>query len=209
MVALMFCGLALAAPCTVLSAQSAEEILAKMDQKMDRADTDGCYFVMELKVPIIGALPAEVYMLHNNIRIQTSVGSSHVIEWTDGTTQWEYESDKNQVTIKQDTKLKTENDADAKLGLFDAAAEGYDLKIDKETDKAWNILCTKSKSNKNKDDPKKMELVVAKGSYLPISLKTSVNGVAITLRDVRIGVKEAEVTFDEKDYPGVKIIDKR
>lgn len=205
----MFCGLALAAPCTVLSAQSAEEILAKMDQKMDRADTDGCYFVMELKVPIIGALPAEVYMLHNNIRIQTSVGSSHVIEWTDGTTQWEYESDKNQVTIKQDTKLKTENDADAKLGLFDAAAEGYDLKIDKETDKAWNILCTKSKSNKNKDDPKKMELVVAKGSYLPISLKTSVNGVAITLRDVRIGVKEAEVTFDEKDYPGVKIIDKR
>ena len=209
MVALRFCGLALAAPCTVLSAQSAEEILAKMDQKMDRADTDGCYFVMELKVPIIGALPAEVYMLHNNIRIQTSVGSSHVIEWTDGTTQWEYESDKNQVTIKQDTKLKTENDADAKLGLFDAAAEGYDLKIDKETDKAWNILCTKSKSNKNKDDPKKMELVVAKGSYLPISLKTSVNGVAITLRDVRIGVKEAEVTFDEKDYPGVKIIDKR
>lgn len=205
----MFCGLALAAPCTVLSAQSAEEILAKMDQKMDRADTDGCYFVMELKVPIIGALPAEVYMLHNNIRIQTSVGSSHVIEWTDGTTQWEYESDKNQVTIKQDTKLKTENDADAKLGLFDAAAEGYDLKIDKETDKAWNILCTKSKSNKNKDDPKKMELVVAKGSYLPISLKTSVNGVAITLRDVRIGIKEAEVTFDEKDYPGVKIIDKR
>ena len=205
----MLCGLALAAPRTVLYAQSAEEILAKMDKEMERADTEGCYFVMELKVPIIGSLPAEVYILNNKLRVQTSVGGNYVIEWKDGTTQWEYESDKNQVTVKQDKKLATDSDADDKLGLFDTATEGYDLKIDKETNKAWNILCTKSKSNKNKDDPKKMELVVAKGSYIPISLKTTINGVTITLRDVRIGVKEAEVTFDEKDYPGVKIIDKR
>jgi hypothetical protein len=54
-----------------------------------------------------------------------------------------------------------------------------------------------------------MDLVVAKGTYWPVSLTTSVTAASVTLRDISFGVTEQQVTFNEKDYPGVKIVDKR
>ena len=54
-----------------------------------------------------------------------------------------------------------------------------------------------------------MDLVVAKGTYWPVSLSTSVTAATMTMRDLSFGVTEKQVTFDEKDYPGVKIVDKR
>ena len=83
------------------------------------------------------------------------------------------------------------------------------MTIEKETDKAWFIKCKKSKSNKDKDSPKKMSLVVAKADYFPISLSMSDSGVAFTMRDISFGVSEKDVTFNQADYPDATIIDKR
>ena len=71
------------------------------------------------------------------------------------------------------------------------------------------FLCKKSRSNTNKDDPKNMDLVVAKGTYMPKSLSTKVTGITITMRDLDYNVTEKDVTFNPADYPGVKIVDER
>ena len=52
--------------------------------------------------------------------------------------------------------------------MLDSVKEGYDVKLKKETDQAWEFVCTKSKTNTKKDDPKKINLVISKTTYLPI-----------------------------------------
>ncbi len=54
-----------------------------------------------------------------------------------------------------------------------------------------------------------MDLVVAKDSYLPISLSTKMYGITITMRDLGFDVTDQDVTFREADYPGVQIVDER
>lgn len=54
-----------------------------------------------------------------------------------------------------------------------------------------------------------MELVVAKGTYYPVSLCTKMMGVTMTLRDVTFGVSDEQVTFNPADYPGVTVKDER
>ena len=93
--------------------------------------------------------------------------------------------------------------------MFKGVTDGYDVSIKKETVDAWYILCKKSKSNTKKDDPSTMDLVVAKGTYAPVSLSSRVAGIAITLRDIKYGVTEDQVTFDKSKYPNVVVVDKR
>ena len=57
--------------------------------------------------------------------------------------------------------------------------------------------------------PKKMTLIVAKGTYMPVSLSASVSLMTITMRDLSYGVTEKQVTFNPEDYPNATIVDKR
>ena len=93
--------------------------------------------------------------------------------------------------------------------MLDSVTKGYDVKLRKETAKTWEFRCTKSKDNTVKDDPKTMDLVVAKGTYLPVSLKAGKGIVSVILRDFALNVTEKDVTFDPSQYPNAKIIDKR
>ena len=93
--------------------------------------------------------------------------------------------------------------------MLQGVTEGYDVSLTSETDEAWYFLCKKSRTNKDKDDPKKMDLVIAKDTYLPISLKSTMKGVTMTMRNFAVGMSEEEVTFNPADYPDVTIIDKR
>jgi outer membrane lipoprotein-sorting protein len=93
--------------------------------------------------------------------------------------------------------------------MFSGITDGYDVTLKKETADAWYFLCKKSKTNTDKDDPKSIDLVVAKGTYYPVSLKAKLSGVTMTLRDVSFGVTEQQVTFNPKDYPTATIVDKR
>ena len=81
--------------------------------------------------------------------------------------------------------------------------------IVKETADTWQLRCSKSKSNKEKDDPGKMDLVVSKKNYLPVSLTAKVKGITMTLRNFSIGVSKKEVTFNPSEFKGAKITDKR
>ena len=190
----------------VLVAQTPKEILSRMDAEMDKHDKEGLIMTVDAKVPILGTMTTKTYTLGDKARVEANMMGVDVITWTDGKTSWTYNSKKNEVEIsKQEGSSESEGDAE----MFNGITQGYDVTIDKETAKTWELICKKSKSNKDKDTPKKMELVVAKGTFMPISLKTKISGIGITMRNISFGVTEKQVTFNANDYPGVTIVDKR
>lgn len=190
----------------VMVAQTPQEILSRMDAEMDKHNKEGLIMTVDAKVPILGTMTTKTYTLGDKARVEANMMGVDVITWTDGKTSWTYNSKKNEVEIsKQEGSSESEGDAE----MFNGITQGYDVTIDKETAKTWELICKKSKSNKDKDAPKKMELVVAKGTYMPISLKTKISGIGITMRNISFGVTEKQVTFNANEYPGATIVDKR
>ncbi len=198
------CALAVAA-----YAQTAEEIMAKMGEVMAQVgEESGLRMTMDIKIPILGTMSTKAWSLGDKMRMEAKMMGKKLITWQDGETEWTYDSDANTITIeKQDTSKKSEEKEN--MEMFQNATEGYDVSIGKETATAWTIKCRKNRSNTNKDDPKNMEIVVAKGTYYPVSLSAKVDMVTVTMRDLKFHVTEQEVTFNKADYPGATVIDKR
>lgn len=194
---------------TSAMAQTAEEIITRMDAEMSKHnESEGFAMTMDMKIIFIGTISSRSYILGDKMRIEANRDGKDFITWSDGKTEWSYDSEKNEIEITN-AKPKEKSEAESDAKMFTGITEGYDVKIDKETPTEWHIRCKRSKSNPDKDAPKKMDLVVAKGTYWPVSLSTSVTAATVTMRDLSFGVTEKQVTFDEKDYPGVKIVDKR
>ena len=190
-------------------AQTAQEIVERMDKKISAFDEkDGVSMVMEMKIPILGTISAKAETRGDKLRMEMHKGDVHSINWSDGKTQWDYDVTKNEIVITNvDKKKDTKTEGDAEM--FKGICDGYDVSIDKETDKFWFIKCKKSKNNMEKDDPKTMDLIVEKGTYNPKSLSAKLKGITITMRDLAYGIPESRVTFNPADYPTVKIVDKR
>ena len=202
------CIAALLASAAISFAQTPEEIIERMDSEMKKADEMGLAITMDIAIPIIGKTSAAMKVRGEKSRTEMSVKDIKETLWMDKTTMWTYSSANNEVVIdnrKEDSKSSQEEN----MEMFTGITEGYDVKLEKETADTWQFRCDKSKSNTNKDDPKKMELVVSKKTYLPISHSCSIKGVTVTLRDFAPGVTEEEVTFDPSKYADAKIIDKR
>ena len=191
----------------VAFAQTPEEIIAKMEAELDKHEAEGIIMTIDMKIPIIGTMTTKAYTLGDKMRVEGSMMGVNLVTWTDGVTEWTWDSKKNEIEIKKEDPKKKAEEADA--AMFSGITDGYDVTLKKETADAWYFLCKKSKTNTEKDDPKSMDLVVAKGSYYPVSLKAKLSGVTMTLRDVSFGVTEQQVTFNPKDYPTATIVDKR
>lgn len=205
----LFSIIAFIAMAAVAVAQTPEEIISRMEAEMAKHDEkEGLAMTLEMKIPILGTFSSRNYTLGDKYRIEVSKDGKQTITWSDGQTDWNYDSEKNQVEIKKhEVKEKTETEGDAKM--FNGITDGYDVKLDKETSDTWQFLCKRSKSNPDKDAPKKMTLVVAKGTYMPVSLSASVSLMTITMRDLSYGVTEEQVTFNPKNYPNATLVDKR
>lgn len=188
-------------------AQTPEEIVSKMEEAFKAHEAEGLIMTMDIKIPIIGTISSDSRMLGDKIKVVGNMAGQSIITWTDGKTSWSYDSQKNEIEIK-DEDLSKKSDSDNKE-MFTGVTDGYDVSIKKETDTEWQLHCKKSKTNTDKDDPKNMELVVAKGTFYPVILKAKLKGVTLTMRNIGFGVKEKEVTFNAADYPGVTIVDKR
>ena len=146
----------------------------------------------------------------NDVRRLAELGikGKKAINWSDSVTDWQYDVQKNEITISR-SKPSEKSDPENNMKMLDSVTEGYDVKLKSETDQAWYFVCTKSKSNTKKDDPKRMDLVISKATYLPISVQAKEKGVTITMRNFAVGVKEKDITFNPADYPSAKIIDNR
>ena len=183
-------------------AQTPEEIISRMEQVMAEHEKDGIIMTMDIKIPILGTASTTTYILGDKVKMKGTVAGADIVTWADGKTK------ENKITItRADEKKSAEKSSDTEM--FSGITEGYDVSISGETDKVWKILCKKSKDNKEKDDPKTMNLVVAKGTFYPVSLSAKMSGITMTMRDLSYGVTEAQVTFNPADYPDATIEDKR
>lgn len=193
----------------VAVAQTPEEIISRMEAEMAKHDEkEGLAMTMDMKIPILGTFSSRTYTLGDKYRIEVSEDGKQSITWSDGKTDWTYSSEKNEIEIKKhEVKEKKENEGDAKM--FNGITDGYDVKLDKETSDTWQFLCKRSRLNPDKDAPKKMTLVVAKGTYMPVSLSASISLMTLTMRDLSYGVTEEQVTFNPQDFPNATIVDKR
>ena len=195
---------------TVAMAQTAEEIITHMEAEMSKHDeSEGTAMTMDMKIIFVGTISSRNYVLGDKMRIEAiNDDGKNFVTWSDGKTEWVYDSEKNEIEITNaKPKEKSETNGDTKL--FQDITDGYEVKIDKETATEWHIRCKRSKSNPDKDAPKRMDLVVAKGTYWPVSLSTSVTAATVTMRDFSFGVTEEQVTFNPNEFPNANIIDKR
>lgn len=194
---------------TTAMAQTAEEIVSRMNAEISKHnESEGFAITMDMKIILVGTISSRSYILGDKMRIEANKDGKDFVTWSDGKTEWSYDSETNEIEIKN-AKPKEKSDKDSNTKMFKDVTEGYDVRVDKETATEWHIRCKRSKSNPDKDAPKRMDLVVAKGTYWPVSLTTSVTAASVTMRDISFGVTESQVTFNEKDYPGAKIVDKR
>ena len=190
-------------------AQTAEEIVARMDAAMEQVSAEnGFRMTMDLKIPILGTMSTKAWSLGDKMRMEAEMMGKKIVTWQDGETEWTYDSDEKTITVTAQDKTK-KSDEKENMKMFQSATEGYDVSIAKETAESWTIKCKKNRFNTNKDDPKNMEIVIAKGTYYPVSLSARVDMVTVTMRNLRFNVSEKDVTFNKADYPGATIIDKR
>ena len=188
-------------------AQTPQQIVSQMETELGKHESEGVVMDIDVKIPILGTMTTKTYTLGDKARIEGEARGVKVITWTDGKTTWTYNSKKNEVEIDKSSEDASASEGD--MEMFSDITEGYDVTIDKETNAEWYLLCKKSKSNKDKDAPKKMNLVVAKKTYMPKSLSVKVSGMTMTMRNISFGVNEKQVTFNANDYPGVTIVNKQ
>lgn len=189
-------------------AQTPQEIVSRMEEAMEKHEKEGLVMTMDIKIPILGTMSTKTYVLGDKYKSEGGMMGVKIVTWSDGTTTWTYDGKKDEITIEDTAHAKPdENKGDTEM--FTGVADGYDVSLKKETDDAWYLLCKKSKDNKEKDDPKSMDLVVAKGTYYPVSISAKVSGVSVKIYDVSFGVSDNQVTFNKADYPRATIVDKR
>ena len=190
-------------------AQPPEEILARMEEGLNKHDNSRIAMTIDIKFPILGTISTRTYMIGDKMRTDATMMGAKIITWSDGTTQWAYNDQENTLEIKNDNKKKTDSKKDGDVEMFEGISDGYDVSIKKETADEWYILCRKSRNNTDKDAPKTMDVVVAKSDYHPVSLSAKMAGMTMTMREISFDVTEQQVTFRREDYPGATVIDKR
>ena len=192
-----------------LRAQTPEEVVERMNAEFRKGDSLGMSFDFVMSIPILGEFRSTNYTLGDKLKIELFAKGNKITSWNDGTTEWEYNLEKNEVKITN-AKPKEEKDNLGDTGLVTGVSEGYDLSFDKKTnDKVWYIVCKKNKSNKEKDDPKRIDLAVSKADYSTIYMNTKAKGIGLSLENFKVGVTEKEVTFNPADYPNATIVDER
>ena len=205
---ILICIAALLASAALTTAQTPQEIIDRMDAEMNKGDQAGLAITMEMKIPILGTVSARINTRGDFSRTEMNAKEIKSTLWSDGTTTWTYTPSDNELVIDNASKSSSSNEDN--VGMLKGITAGYDVKLTKETADAWYFECKKSKTNTEKDDPKKMDLVVAKGTYMPVELSTKVKGITISMKNPVIGVNEADVKFDMSKIPaGVKVTDKR
>lgn len=187
-----------------LHAQTTDEIISRMETEYEAHQSEGVIMTMDIKVALLVDVSTRIMSLGDKYCATIADGST--VTWGDGKTTWTYNQEKNEVTIGNAT---ADSDASGSVSVLKGITAGYKVKLVKETSQAWYFKCKKLSSNKNKDDIKKMELVVDKETYYPVSMTSKGLLVSVAIRDVSFGVTEDQVTYNPALYSDAKIIDKR
>jgi len=103
-----------------------------------------------------------------------------------------------------------ESEENKEKDLASGVTEGYKVSIAGETADRWILKCKKLRSNDDKGDPKRMDLIVSKKTYLPISLNAKAVAVKSMdvdkekLTDSKLAAGSTMTMVSEKMYLGAK-----
>lgn len=195
-----------------LLAQTPEEIVERMMDEMDRGSAEGFSMDFNMNLPVVGTVYSHNMVLGERMKSVVTGKDKNgkdktSVSWSDATTKWTYKSETGEITIENKASSSDSDKSETKA--FDNLTNGYKLTLKKETDDAWYIVSKKLRTNKNKDDAKKMELTVSKATYLPICLRSKSLLITVSIENYALGVTEESVTFDPAAYPNAPIVDKR
>ena len=198
---------------TLTFAQTGLEIVNRMNERINARKATGISLNVDVKVPIVGVITTKTTVLGDRRCIRMNVKGQDIINYNDGETNWLYMAEANSVIISNDTLTQAiqanRGQGSMDMDIFGDITEGYDISIKSENLVKWELLCKRKKSKDDDDSPKKITIEVRKESYDPISLTTKIMGITCTMNDFKFGVTEKDVTFNESDFPGVKIVDNR
>ena len=77
-------------------AQTAEEIIAKMDEAMSQvSEENGFRMTMDMKIPILGTMSTNAWTRGDKMRMEAKMMGKQLITWQDGETEWTYDADEN------------------------------------------------------------------------------------------------------------------
>lgn len=192
--------------------QTGAEIIDRMNERINSRSGDGISLVVDVKVPVLGAIATKTAVLGEKRRLDVKMKEHNVITFSEKDTIWIYTEETNSIIISNDSVMaqsKSSNQGGMNVDIFGDLTEGYDITIKSQNLVKWELACKRKKSNKDDDSPKNMTLEVRKETYEPISMSTKMMGINCTMHDFKFGISEKEVTFNEADFPGVTIVDQR
>lgn len=193
-------------------AQTGAEIIDRMNERINSRSGDGISLVVDVKIPVLGAVVTKTAMLGEKSRLDMKMKEHNVVTFTQKDTLWIYTAETNSIIITNDTlmaKASSSNQGGMDMDMFGDLTEGYDITIKSQNLVKWELACKRKRSNKDDDAPKNITLEVRKETYEPISMSTKMMGINCTMHDFKFGISEKEVTFNEADFPGVTIVDQR
>lgn len=200
----LFAAIMLAMTAFVAGAETPEEIVSRMEAAINSRAEDGIAMTIRVKVPIVGEMCTKTYSRGKKSLTKSNVKGVDCFVWTDGGQIWTYNNKTNEIYYAKSSS-SPDND---NMALFDGIADGYDLCLVEEDEKSWTLKGSKMKSNEDDEAPKKLEIVIAKGSYYPVCLNTKMKGISMKMEEITFGITEEQVTFNRDKFPGVPIIDK-
>lgn len=194
-----------------LQAQDAKQILDRTSDTFRKAG--GVEAEFTLRMEQVGQPSG---LLTGTIRLKGEkfvLQATDAITWFDGTTQWSYLVDSDEVNVSNPTEEELQGiNPYSLLTLYE---KGYSYELGKKTSYQGKavyevILTSKVKGS----DISTLKLYIAKQAYYPIAIiaelnNNSINEISIVKYKQGVNFADDLFVFNRKDYPQAEIIDLR
>ena len=196
---------------TMTFAQTGAEIVNRMNERINARRSEGISVIAEVKIPIVGTVLTKTSALGDRRRVDVRMKERDVITFSQQDTTWIYTVQDNSVLITTDTIMSKVNSSnpEGNIDMFGDIVEVYNITIKSQNLVKWELVCKRKKGNKDDDYPKNIILEVRKDTYELISMTTKMMGISMVMRDLKFGLTQKDVTFNQANYPGVKVTDQR
>ncbi|MBO7436579.1 MAG: hypothetical protein J6T97_02050 [Bacteroidaceae bacterium] len=196
---------------TMTFAQTGAEIVNRMNERINARRSEGISVIAEVKIPIVGTVLTKTSALGDRRRVDVRMKERDVITFSQQDTTWIYTVQDNSVLITTDTIMSKVNSSnpEGNIDMFGDIVEVYNITIKSQNLVKWELVCKRKKGNKDDDYPKNITLEVRKDTYELISMTTKMMGISMVMRDLKFGLTQKDVTFNQANYPGVKVTDQR
>ena len=196
---------------TMTFAQTGAEIVNRMNERINARRSEGISVIAEVKIPIVGTVLTKTSALGDRRRVDVRMKERDVITFSQQDTTWIYTVQDNSVLITTDTIMSKVNSSnpEGNIDMFGDIVEVYNITIKSQNLVKWELVCKRKKGNKDDDYPKNITLEVRKDTYELISMTTKMMGISMVMRDLKFGLTQKDVTFNQANSPGVTVTDQR